>query len=93
MMNRHTAYALLAAELEQIRRLPHEELVALVDLPSEEVRRLPGGDGEVVLRATAEWESERRSHLRVSLSATSTSWYRFEQLEEHTVLAVGSPRT
>lgn len=86
-MQRATAYAALAAELENWRSLPLTELLAAVGLPATP-RLVHAEREELVLEVKASWLSKKRRAIKVSGIAYGPSHLRMERLDESFVVTL-----
>jgi hypothetical protein len=90
-VNRASAYALLANELEACRRLPWPKLVDLIG--QKPVGKLVVVDGEeLLLEVQATWASAKRSSVHVTAIAYGPSHLTMERLEERLTIAMSGSR-
>ena len=86
-MQRTTAYAALAAELESWRILPETELLLVLDQPPRS--RIVNADGEeLVLEVVVSWATEKRIALKISGTAYGPSHLLIERLEEALIVPI-----
>jgi hypothetical protein len=80
-MQRATAYAVLAAELETWRKLPQAELLSLLDQPPRS-RAVTADGEELVLEVVVSWATEKRKAFKIAGTAYGSSHQLTERLEE-----------
>ena len=80
-MDRVSAYAELAAELERFRRMPYGELARRVGGPPVE-RSVETTDGPLTIEVTFGRALTGKEGVRVSATAYGPSWWRLDRLEE-----------
>ena len=85
-VNRGDAYNLLAARLDELRRLGYDALVMRVGKPpASEAVRLNGED--VVVDVAIFWADKTQRTLRVCATASGPSTWMMERLDESFVIA------
>lgn len=80
-MDRHQAYAAIAAWLDRFRSRPFESLEREVGTAVNDRVQLPTGE-EFLLEARVEWADARRDRLRISVTADGPGCFKLERLEE-----------
>jgi hypothetical protein len=75
------AYAELAADLEQFRRMPYGELARRVGNPPVE-RSVETKDGPLKVEVTVGWAVAGGDGVRISATAYGPSCWRLDRLEE-----------
>jgi hypothetical protein len=79
LMNEQAAYALIAAELRRLERLPYSELVGLIG--KKETKESVGEDGTTYqLDIQASWDSEKGEDVRLIVAADDGGWRAFKPL-------------
>ena len=84
-MDRHLAYAAIAAWLDRFRSRPFEVLEREVGTAMNDRVRVASGE-EFLLEARVEWADARRDRLRISVTADGPGCFNLERLEERTVV-------
>jgi hypothetical protein len=84
-MQRATAYAVLAAELEAWRKLPQAELLSLLVQPPKS-RVVTAGGEEIVLEVVVSWATEKRKAFKIAGTAYGPSHQLTERLEESLIV-------
>jgi hypothetical protein len=89
-LDRVSAYAELAAELERFRRMPYGELARRVGGPPVE-RSVETADGPLTIEVSFGRAVTGKEGVRVSATAYGPSWWRLDRLEE--TASVSPPTT
>lgn len=87
-MDRHGAYAVLAAELDRYRRMPYAELAGRVGRPPV-AKSIESRSGPLVIEVRLVWAEGDPGAVRVHGTADGPSWWRLERLEE--AITVSAP--
>lgn len=85
-MQRATAYAVLAAELENWRKLSQAELLSLLD-QSPRSRVVTADGEELVLEVVVSWATEKRKSFKIAGIAYGPSHQLTERLEESLIVS------
>ncbi|MCQ4166677.1 hypothetical protein [Tahibacter harae] len=87
-MDKHTAYILLFAELNTLRGLPPDLLIARVGVAQS--RTLLVQDQPLEIQTTLDWADRHRTTVRITARAFGSGHWHTERLEESVVVTVVS---
>jgi hypothetical protein len=83
-MHKHSAYRVLAQELERWSSMPRDKLVEHVGKPASETRVMADGE-EIAVEIALHWH-EGQAAIRIAGVANGPSHWRLERLEESVVV-------